>query len=345
MKFISRLICLLLFFISTQLAAEHYLEPLSKDSGPIDIVYTWVDGQDPDWLASRDKVLEAHTGKKPKQTTSVNRFRDRNELKYSLRSVNKFAPFVNHIYIVTAGQTPKWLKAHPKITIVDHKEIFPNLAYLPTFNSQAIEANLHRIPNLSERYIYFNDDFFLGRAVKRRDFFDRYGKIKILLSGWTTPKGSIGKRDNGFDAAWKTTNQFLDKLYAQKRRKALKHSPYAMRKSQMEQFEAQFRPMLLKVSSHPFRSQRDYVVTNGLIQYVALHERQAKLGSLINRTVLFGSNFKKNKKALREIRKLLPHTFCIQDVVKKSSRQNDELLQKFFQDYFPEPSPWEQDIP
>lgn len=328
-------------FVCVTLCGGEYLPRLHKDVGPIDVVYTWVNGQDPEWQKMRSLAWAKKTGEEIRDVATANRFRDRDELRYSLRSLHQFAPFINHIYIVTAGQKPSWLKDDPKITIVDHKEIFLDHSFLPTFNSQAIEANLHRIPNLSERYIYFNDDFFLGNGVGEHDFYDERGKIKIMLSEWTTPTGNVVSKDNGFDAAWKVTNRFLDKLYKPKKRKALKHSPYVMLKSHMAAFENEFRPLFTKVSSHNFRSHRDYVVTNGLVQYMQLYEKRAKKGNLINRTVRFGNDFEKNRAALEQIKELKPHSFCIQDIVEEVSLENEELLKKFLQEYFPNPSPWE----
>tara|TARA_R110002050_G_scaffold150757_1_gene277697 strand:- start:234 stop:554 length:321 start_codon:yes stop_codon:yes gene_type:complete len=81
------------------------------------------------------------------------------QLRYSLRSIMKFAGWVRHIYIVTNGQVPSWLDvSHPRITVVAHEEIFTDPSDLPTFSSPAIEVHLHRIPGLSNRWIYFNDD-------------------------------------------------------------------------------------------------------------------------------------------------------------------------------------------
>src|SRR6201999_944559 len=94
------------------------------------------------------------------------RWRDNGELKFSLRSLHRHAPWIRRIFIVTDQQVPDWLDtAHPKIEIVDHRAIFPDHRFLPTFNSCVIEAFLHRIPGLSAHYLYFNDDVFLGRPV------------------------------------------------------------------------------------------------------------------------------------------------------------------------------------
>jgi len=138
----------------------------NSEDYPIDFVVLWVDGSDPKWLSKKQKY-------QPERSTSnsVARYRDWGTFRYWFRSVEKYAPWVNHIYLVTDNQKPKWLNDnHPKLTIVDHKDIMDN-SYLPTFNSQAIEMNLHKIPRLSEHFVYFNDDMFLINPTKPTDFF------------------------------------------------------------------------------------------------------------------------------------------------------------------------------
>src|SRR5438105_685379 len=94
-------------------------------SEPIDIVYLWVNGSDPDWCAIKEQHLleEPDQIRKIEECHTVNRFSDNDELKYSLRSLWMYAPFINHIYIVTMNQRPIWLAPHPKITFIDHSEI------------------------------------------------------------------------------------------------------------------------------------------------------------------------------------------------------------------------------
>lgn len=140
---------------------------------PVDIVYTWVDGNDPDW----QRRHSAFTGITPvgNDVDCKGRYADNDELKYSLRSVEKYAPWIRHIFIVTDNQTPAWLDtANPRVTIVDHKEILPPEA-LPCFNAQVIEHFIHDIPGLSEHFIYSNDDMFFNREVSRETFYTPAG--------------------------------------------------------------------------------------------------------------------------------------------------------------------------
>lgn len=136
---------------------------------PIDFVVTWVDGEDDLWKEKKAKALGIEFEKK--KVDNEQRYRDWNTFKYWFRGVETFAPWVNHIYLVTDQQVPSFIdETCDKLTIIDHRYFIPN-QYLPTFNSNAIELNLHRIDNLSEQFVYFNDDMFLIRNVKPEDFF------------------------------------------------------------------------------------------------------------------------------------------------------------------------------
>lgn len=131
----------------------------------IDFVIPWVDGNDPNWLNEKNKYLNI------KGDSSINRFRDFDNLKYLFRGIEKFAPWVNKIFFVTWGHLPEWLDTtNGKIRIVKHEEFIPK-EYLPTFNSNVIELNLHRIKDLSEHFVLFNDDLFLLKRTKPTDFF------------------------------------------------------------------------------------------------------------------------------------------------------------------------------
>ena len=132
---------------------------------PIDFVITWVDGSDPQWQAEK-ALYRGVSG-----DNRVNRYREWDTLRYWFRGVEKFAPWVNNIYFVTWGHLPTWINtSHPKLKIVNHKDYIPS-EYLPTFSSRAIDMNFHRIKELSEHFVYFNDDMFLIKPVDRSDFF------------------------------------------------------------------------------------------------------------------------------------------------------------------------------
>ena len=144
----------------------------------IDLVYLWVNGNDPAWKAKHDAFI----GIKPTDdaTDGKGRYVSHDELKYSLRSVEKYAPWIRRIFIVTDNQVPAWLNTtHPKVQIVDHTEILPSEA-LPCFNSVVIEHHLHRIPGLAEHFLYANDDMFFNRPVTPADFFSAKDGLPII---------------------------------------------------------------------------------------------------------------------------------------------------------------------
>ena len=133
---------------------------------PIDIVVAWVDGGDPAWRAEKAQYSpEANT-----DTTDA-RYRDWDIFQYWFRRIEEFAPWVRTVHLVTWGHLPPWLNTdHPKLHIVNHKDYIP-AEYLPTFNANPIELNLHRIPGLAEHFIFFNDDMYLNAPTKPEDFF------------------------------------------------------------------------------------------------------------------------------------------------------------------------------
>lgn len=132
----------------------------------IDFVLTWVDGTDEKW----QKVRQQYHPVKGADGSAA-RYRDWDNLQYWFRGVEKFAPWVNRIYFVTWGHLPSWLNTeHPKLKIIRHED-YMDPKYLPTFNINALELNFHRIPELSEQFVYFNDDMFLLNAVTEEDFF------------------------------------------------------------------------------------------------------------------------------------------------------------------------------
>ena len=135
----------------------------------IDFVITWVDMEDPKWKAEFSK----YSGKKDNEKNGVSeaRFRDYGFLKYWFRGVEKFAPWVRKIHFVTSGQKPEWLdENNPKINLVNHKDYIP-AEFLPTYNSVVIERYLHKIPDLAEHFVYFNDDFYIINNISTERFF------------------------------------------------------------------------------------------------------------------------------------------------------------------------------
>lgn len=148
-----------------------------KDINPregIDFVMLWVDGSDPEW----QKEKSAYTSKK--EDDRPQRYRNFGFLRYWFRGVEKFAPWVRKIHFVTWGHLPDWLDtANPKLNIVRHSDYMP-AEYLPTFSSHPLELNLFRIEELSEHFVYFNDDILLINSTSPEDFFSGGKPVDML---------------------------------------------------------------------------------------------------------------------------------------------------------------------
>ena len=143
----------------------------------IDFVVIWVDGGDPIWQAKKAEYSKSIDTSK-KSMNSIKAYRDWGTFKYWFRGVEKFAPWVNKVYLVTDQQKPSWLNiASEKIVLVDHSDILRK-DYLPVFSANPIESNIHRIPGLSEQFVFFNDDVYLTAPVEPTDFFSEDGLPK-----------------------------------------------------------------------------------------------------------------------------------------------------------------------
>lgn len=152
---------------------------MKNRSFEIDLVYLWVDGNDPAWQAKRNAFIGNEI--KKSQNNCKGRYANNDELKYSLRSIEMYAPWIRKIFIITDNQTPTWLDtSNPKIRIVDHKEIMPEES-LPCFNSSLLEHYLYRIPGLAEHFLYANDDTFINQKVNAEDFFTPTGLPIVRL--------------------------------------------------------------------------------------------------------------------------------------------------------------------
>jgi hypothetical protein len=343
-------VILLVFFLACctlfvpLFSAAHSAASLSLDHELIDCVYTWVDGSDPKWQEIRNTWFQkwypelANT-----DANSKNRYRDRDELRYSLRSVAKYAPFFHHIYVVTFGQKPHWLKETERITIVDHQEIFFEKSDLPTFNSQAIEANLHHIPNLTEKFVYFNDDVFLALPCTAHDFFFDDGSICIRLDKFRVPTGPIEEDESLYSLAWRNTNALLNRCFVDEERFVLAHAPFSFTKSLIKEVETAFPDIFKLVSSHKFRMPTDYTLTNGLIPYFAFYNKQ---GVLLNEAVpllVVGSDVERNKRRFGKFNKKNCKFFCVQDTGREDNPEVDKQLSDFLKQLYPTAAPWEKE--
>lgn len=184
------------------------------DNASIDIVYLWVDGNDPAWRTKRcTAAARLGSGQRAAMSRYGNvegRFRDNDELRYSLRALDRFFPTHGHVYLVTDDQTPAWLQPSDRLTVIDHRSLLPAAA-LPTFDSSHIESYIHHIPNLSERFFYLNDDVFFGAPVKLADWFWDGGVYAAWSDEPEVADGPLQRDADSMDNASRLSKQWLSK--------------------------------------------------------------------------------------------------------------------------------------
>ena len=382
---------------------------MSQNKTPkIDFVITWVDGSDEKWLAEKRAFAEGHSFiekpssaekrafaenqpsiksqpsiesrpplEKPRFDSSDLRFRnDFDFLKYWFRGVEKFAPWVNQIFFVTAGHLPDWLNPdHPKLKIIHHSDFIPK-EFLPTFNSHTIENNLHRIAELSENFVYFNDDFYLLKKTKLEDFFKEgqyQGKTQLLPRAFFAENILINNPSRDIFPYIQMNNMALvnqdyDKrsFYKLHKSKAYNikygifnlrnfllkpwhefsllydpHCAISYKKSTFEAVWKKHEEILRETSSHHFRSDRD--VSHLIFYYAQLLE-----GKFIPRSAKFSHHTMLNKdenqnlQIIRMVESQEYHILCINDGEVKDPAKTRASLTAAFNKTLPEKSIFEK---
>ncbi|GAB2579782.1 stealth family protein [Microlunatus antarcticus] len=248
--------------VAAALQHPHLLQHLD----PVDVVYTWVDGSDPAWQRRRDAALhEERNAPLHDLAANESRFTSRDELRYSLRSLEMYAPWVRHVFLVTDDQVPDWLDVdHSRLTVVDHAALFGSRGRLPTFNSHAIESQLHHLDGLAENYLYLNDDFFFGRPVDPSLFVLGNGLPKIFFSNVKVAPGPLRASDLPITSAAKNNRDVLADKFGRTTLHRFQHAPYSLRRSVMYELEDVFAEELAATASAPFRSPSDLSVSASL---------------------------------------------------------------------------------
>jgi hypothetical protein len=237
---------------------------------PVDAVYLWVDDSDTTWRAKRAAVrarlgLDTSTGQADGALASHN-FRDRGELRASMRSLEMYAPWIRHIYLVTDDQCPPWLDAqHGRVTVVDHTEIFAAPDALPTYNSHAIGSQIHRIPGLSDHYLLINDDVMFNSPVTPYDFFTPIGQLKISFSRSRRPDIA---REHQSPLEQARTNSA--ELIGRRASELFAHVPIPQRRDIATEVAERYAQEIAATVNSPFRSATDVESNSWLHLYTAL---------------------------------------------------------------------------
>ena len=294
----------------------------------IDIVYTWVNGNDPEY-----QELYRRYGNNPCDT-NPERYRDIYScLKYSLRSVEKFAPWAGDIYLFTRRpQYPDWLNIdHPRIHLVHHDEVIDE-QYLPTFSSNVIETYLHEIPGRSDYMLYMNDDYFFGNDIEIGDLIDKDGKMVIY-------KRFLGER-------------FRFRLFDQKNELIsvgrLEHIPILIHKPTWHEMLAGFESELHETRSNRFRHDHDLKMDK-LYKYFMLNKKPDQAIAVPFYQTLKISSFHKitnschsQRKKIAAISAKKPKFLCLNDDQRKNPDPGVvQLVKNFLDTCYPEPSEFE----
>lgn len=240
------------------------------DIEAIDAVYTWVDGTWPGYAA----LLQARA--QDRHDLNPNRYRDNlSLLKYSLRSLERHAPWIRHVILVTCRpQRPAWL--NPETVRVVHHDAYLPATVLPTFNSFAIISALHRIPDLSRRFIYIEDDRLFLADVTPQDFFDAAGRTRVVLQKRHAidPKHADGERLSPWNRALAYSNSLLAARYGAKRRRTIGHVPLGIDSVRWQAMIDQWPDAFARTAASPFRTSGN-VVPEHLYPHYLLEEGDA----------------------------------------------------------------------
>lgn len=310
---------------------------------PIDAVFTWVDGSSPTWLDEFERWSRCTPDTAGPDGRHPARYREHGELRFALRSVWTFAPWIRRIYVVTAGDRPVWLGEHPRVEVVGHAAILAE-GDRPTFNSHAIEARLHHLPELAEHFVYLNDDMFFGRPQRVERYVDRGGRIHVQLSDHPLPDITTS---TGAMVDLAALNAL--ELLRSERRHAVSpsdrrpgHGPMMNRRSHLCELERRFSSALATTAHSRFRADTDVALPTFLAPVDALSSGRADPADLVVGYVgLDDADLGQQLERFATAPGV--DAFCLNDTERVPAdavalrRRIDEFLRRCF----PTPAPWE----
>lgn len=314
----------------------------------IDHVYTWVNSADEDLMALRCRYAEAEVKTDQVYRSGSVRVEDNGELKASIRNAAKFVPFVRHTYVVGSGSPPGWLSAFDNVTYIEQNAILPQET-LPCFQSDLVELYIHRIPGLSEHYIYSNDDYFFAKRHAPSDFFDSRGRPLVSQAHWIAASGpkstyramesnAIRALSKRFPLPEFTTGKLPETDEVGRRQRcrmwlrgvkpvnAISHVSQPFLKSEWQNFHRIFSDDLIPLHKQKFRSA--YGLTVNMMYHYFLHARGvAKLRYEPNHVLFKRSDSKHERQRFRDrvlARDSNIERFCLNDEIVE---QDDEWLE------------------
>ncbi len=315
----------------------------NKDIMDVDLVYLWVDGNDPVWQAKHNAFIG-----KTEESSPINckgRYANNDELKYSLRSVETYAPWIRTIFIVTDNQVPEWLDiSNTKVKIIDHKDIMPAES-LPCFNSALIEHFLYKIPGLAEHFLLANDDMYLNKAVTVDDFFTKEGFPIIRLGRrpfrkfrwfWRVNVRKKPLKNYSFTIA--RASQLVDDKYGVYYTGMPHHNIDSYLKSDMQRVvEDYFRDEFAANNKNRMRSNDD--IQRILFSYTALALKRGKLRYVTRKESMHVEIQK--ERHYRRLEKFRPMFFCMNDS-EYAKDEDRKTAKEYLERRFPDKSEFEK---
>lgn len=306
------------------------------------MVYLWVDGSDPEWQTRRS----AFTGQKLDNTEAncKGRYSDNGELRYNLRAVEKYAPWIRRIFIVTDDQTPDWLDtSNPRVVMVRHRDILPEISQ-PCFNSSLIEHFLYKIPELSEHFLYANDDTFINKPVTPEMFFAPDGLpivrlIRTRLRDWylTFRKNVLGVPYKYYIRTLRNSAELVEKKYGVYYSGKPHHNIDAYLKSSCRHTGEVFGQEISEVLTNHIR--RDNDIQRVIYSYTLLAEKRGHLQYVTQRTSFRFHIQKKSHYA--KLRRYDPLFFCMNDS-EYAADSDRKRVTEFLAGRFPDKSRFEK---
>lgn len=311
---------------------------------PVDVVYTWVNHDDPDWKAAYAAAKPA--GDLPGDAKSadgdaLSRFHSNDELRYSLRSVAQNLPWVNRIFVLSNCAPPDWFDpGQDRLVWVRHEEVIP-AEFLPTFNSHVIESCLHRIPGLSEAFLYQNDDFFVAHPLPRRFFFEPSGISRSFLEPYGMVSGPVTPGDADYRNAARNSAALIRQTFGFAPTRLHRHTPYALRRAVLAEIEERFADTFRTMRGHRFRDPGDVNVTSFLYHHYAIATGRAVTADIAS--VLAQNNDIRWRAMLRRTAHPKVQTYCINERGDTApSRQWLRTVSRLLAERFPDPAEWER---
>jgi hypothetical protein len=308
----------------------------------IDIVFSWVDGSSAEFQRVRAQRMKSYVVGEGDDSEA--RYRQLDELKYALRSVYLYAPWIRHIFIVTDSDLPEWLDEHPAVTIVRSEDFFQNLGSLPTHNSHAIESQLQHIEGLSEHFLYSNDDMFFARPVTPDMFFSPGGVSKFIEATTRIGLGENNVARSGFENAARVNRELLRERFGRITTRHLEHAPTPLRRSVLIEMEHEFSEEFARTAASPFRSSTDISVTNSLYHYYALMTGRAVVQEHAHVKYIETTLKSARPQMTSLLKDRTVDFFCLNDgsAPEISVEKRISNVLSFLNRYFAIPAPWEK---